>query len=204
MPRGRYQQKQWEMRHAAILDALESLSVEQGFSDVTMDDLANDVGISKATLYQHFKSKDEMLVGLMLKHYEQYILWLNEAKEQPPLDRLIGTMRYIMEGQITPLRGMMRLGRDTMLPVLHSDHRLIEKHCQVMSLLADVVHEAQDAGQIVKDVPSDVVLSALWALSNVSMQNEASLQCDINLSNAEIYKEQMITLFVRSIKGEFQ
>ena len=57
MPRGRYQQKQWDQREDVILAALETLSAARGFSQVTMDDLADAVGISKATLYQHFEKE---------------------------------------------------------------------------------------------------------------------------------------------------
>ncbi|MCZ7679417.1 MAG: TetR/AcrR family transcriptional regulator [Sandaracinaceae bacterium] len=77
MPRGRYQQKQWDARHAAILEALEQLSDQRGFSNVTMDDLADQIGISKATLYQHFESKDAMLVELMASHEDAFIALLD-------------------------------------------------------------------------------------------------------------------------------
>ncbi len=83
MPRGRYQQQQWEARRSAILHALEQLSGERGFSNVTMDDLADRVGISKATLYQHFESKEAMLVELMASHEDAFIASLEAMAGQP-------------------------------------------------------------------------------------------------------------------------
>jgi AcrR family transcriptional regulator len=46
----------------AILDACDRLMGRLGFRKMTMDDLAHEAGISKRTIYLHFRSKEE--VGL--------------------------------------------------------------------------------------------------------------------------------------------
>ncbi|HEX4886945.1 MAG TPA: TetR/AcrR family transcriptional regulator [Luteibaculaceae bacterium] len=51
---------------------------EKGISDITMEDVAQVLNISKATIYNHFKSKDEMVmtaIGIKLREigaYEDY------------------------------------------------------------------------------------------------------------------------------------
>ena len=44
-----------------ILDKVRDLFFKRGFSRVTMDELASELGISKKTLYNHFSGKAEML-----------------------------------------------------------------------------------------------------------------------------------------------
>lgn len=44
-----------------ILDAARKLFLERGFLRTTADDIARELGISKATLYKTFRSKDEIL-----------------------------------------------------------------------------------------------------------------------------------------------
>ena len=44
-----------------ILDKIRDLFFKRGFSRVTMDELASELGISKKTLYNHFSGKAEML-----------------------------------------------------------------------------------------------------------------------------------------------
>jgi len=44
-----------------VIDAAEELFLSRGFVRVTADDIAAEVGISKATLYQAFRGKDEIL-----------------------------------------------------------------------------------------------------------------------------------------------
>lgn len=44
-----------------ILHTATELFLEQGFKSVTMDDLANKMGISKKTIYSHFKNKTQLV-----------------------------------------------------------------------------------------------------------------------------------------------
>ncbi len=46
-----------------ILSKAQQLFAEHGIRAVTMDDLANHLGISKRTIYVHFKNKNELLVN---------------------------------------------------------------------------------------------------------------------------------------------
>lgn len=45
----------------SILHKATELFLEQGFKSVTMDDLANEMGISKKTIYSHFKNKTQLV-----------------------------------------------------------------------------------------------------------------------------------------------
>lgn len=44
-----------------IIEAARDTFLAKGFSKVTMDELVQQLGISKKTMYQHFRSKDELL-----------------------------------------------------------------------------------------------------------------------------------------------
>ncbi|MFE3191561.1 TetR/AcrR family transcriptional regulator [Nocardia sp. NPDC059240] len=48
-----------------ILDALESLLLDRGMSQVTLENVAATAGVSKGGLLYHFKSKDALLAGLL-------------------------------------------------------------------------------------------------------------------------------------------
>ena len=195
MPRGRFQQQQWEARQAAILTALETLSAQCGFANVTMDDLAHEVGISKATLYQHFDSKDTMLVDLMATRAQHFIDAVTSTAGQPPLDRLRCAMRHLLGEHITPLRGMIQLGREEVLPVFHQNEALLAQHVRTLDLLADVIVEGQAQGVIAADLAPRTIVGAMWALSNVSirtpMSHDPAPPLDV---------EQLIILFERGIR----
>ncbi|NYZ11466.1 TetR/AcrR family transcriptional regulator [Azospirillum sp. RWY-5-1] len=50
---------------AVILDAAVRLFLDSGFGNVSMDMVARAAGVSKATLYAHFRSKDELFAAMM-------------------------------------------------------------------------------------------------------------------------------------------
>lgn len=53
-----------EARRAQILAAALRCFSDKGYHEATMDDLAREAGLSKGSLYWHFKSKAEVFVGL--------------------------------------------------------------------------------------------------------------------------------------------
>ncbi len=200
MPRGRYQQKQWEDRQTAILDALERLSAERGFAAVTMDDLADAVGISKATLYQHFESKDAMLIALMAQQEDLFIAWVDQTAGQPPIERLLHVMRRLMEGHISPLRGLVSLGREDVLPIFNRTEALIARHDQIIALLTGIVQQGQAEGAIAADLVPHEIIGALLALSNISMGEYEPPECNRELNARAGHADQMLLMFARSLR----
>ncbi|UOE52069.1 TetR/AcrR family transcriptional regulator [Mucilaginibacter sp. SMC90] len=50
-----------------ILTGSEELFLEAGIKSITMDDIARHLGISKKTIYQHFKDKNDLVTALVSK-----------------------------------------------------------------------------------------------------------------------------------------
>jgi AcrR family transcriptional regulator len=71
---------------ARILDAAQARFFAHGFSRVTVDELAADLGISKKTLYAHFRSKDALLGAVM----ERFTREIAEAMDRVMEDRSLG------------------------------------------------------------------------------------------------------------------
>ena len=64
-------ERQHQVREDAILDTAYRLLIEQNYDGLNMDDLAHQVGVAKATLYQHFPSKGDVIVGVLLRMIAQ-------------------------------------------------------------------------------------------------------------------------------------
>ncbi|MRH86266.1 TetR family transcriptional regulator [Nocardia sp. SYP-A9097] len=62
-----------------ILDALETLLLDKGMSQVTLESVAAAAGVSKGGLLYHFKSKDALLAGLVRRVGERADQQLNKA-----------------------------------------------------------------------------------------------------------------------------
>jgi AcrR family transcriptional regulator len=89
------------MRHIArrsdirdlILDAVDSLLARYGYGKMTMEDVANQVGIGKGTIYLHFKSKEEVVLSHIDRIAETVVQKLREQAALPdPVDRRLRRM----------------------------------------------------------------------------------------------------------------
>ncbi|RDI61617.1 TetR/AcrR family transcriptional regulator [Nocardia pseudobrasiliensis] len=65
-----------------ILDALETLLLDKGMSQVTLENVAAAAGVSKGGLLYHFKSKDALLAGLVRRLGERSTEQLGQAVAQ--------------------------------------------------------------------------------------------------------------------------
>lgn len=60
-------QEQFLARYQKILAVSEELLLDH-YQDMTLDDLAKELDIAKGTLYKHFKSKNELLLELVIQN----------------------------------------------------------------------------------------------------------------------------------------
>jgi AcrR family transcriptional regulator len=73
-----------------ILDATDRLLARRGYKKMTMEELAQEVGIGKGTIYLHFPSKEEVVLSHVDRIVERLKVELRRiaASEQPPAARL--------------------------------------------------------------------------------------------------------------------
>ena len=62
-----FKDQAFKLREDAILDAATRTLAAKGFDLMTMDDVAAEVGISKPSLYKHFKSKEDLVGEVMVR-----------------------------------------------------------------------------------------------------------------------------------------
>jgi AcrR family transcriptional regulator len=72
-----YRVKQLQMREEAILDAAHVLLGKYGYDAMTMDDVASEVGIAKASLYKHFESKEKLAAKTMVRLFDRTVTELS-------------------------------------------------------------------------------------------------------------------------------
>jgi len=83
-------QRETELRKQIILEAAEKLFLSKGYEDTTMDDIATDAEFSKGTLYNYFRSKEDLYLAIGTKAYEIMIDYTKTSieKKKPGLDQL--------------------------------------------------------------------------------------------------------------------
>jgi AcrR family transcriptional regulator len=74
-----------------ILNAAYGLFWRQGFLRVSMDDIASRAGITKRALYQHFRSKDDLMAAALAQSSEFAIKRLEQFRRSANAAELIDT-----------------------------------------------------------------------------------------------------------------
>ena len=83
-------QRETDLRKKNIIEAAEKLFLANGYEDTTMSQIANEAEFSKGTLYNYFKSKDDLYLAIGTKAYEiiiDYTKYFVESKD-PGVDQL--------------------------------------------------------------------------------------------------------------------
>ncbi len=158
-------ERQHLAREEAIVETAYDMLAEQGYERMSMDDLAKRVGIAKATLYQHFPSKEDVLVGVIvnfMRRSEADLLAESEA-ELAPIQRLERGLRRSLLNHIRVSRGKV-----TMHAVDFRAHpRFCEQYDRLFQRLNEVIEQGKAAGEINPALATPVVVHMIMWLFRV-------------------------------------
>ncbi len=134
----------------AILDATWELAVEHGLLSVTMSQVAERVGIGRATLYKYFPDVEAILLAQHERHVSAHLTQLARLGDEAddPETRL----RIVLEGYASICHHRGRHGTPELSALLHRDEHVARAQQQLFDLIAGLLSDAASAGQIRDDV----------------------------------------------------
>ncbi|MGN1139620.1 MAG: TetR/AcrR family transcriptional regulator [Oliverpabstia sp.] len=150
--------KEAEERKNEILDAAEKLFGAKGFDHTSTNDILNEIGIARGTLYYHFKSKEDILDAMIERITRQLIAKATDIvqkKEIPVLQRL--TMA------IMALNVNNELGLEVMQQVHKPQNALMHQKMQetllsgVNPLITGLIEEGIQQNIFRTDYPAEAV-----------------------------------------------
>jgi AcrR family transcriptional regulator len=148
-----------------IVDAARVHFFGHGFRSVTMDDLAEELGISKKTLYAHFPGKVDLLEAVLADKFASVETTLREVTSASTSD-FPATLRELLAGmqreldEIKPpfVRDMRQKAPDVFKRVERRRAALIQRY------FGKFFVEGQRAGMVRKDVPAKLIIEILLAM----------------------------------------
>src|SRR5262245_35760226 len=153
-----------------IVDAARAHFFSHGFRSVTMDDLAEELGISKKTLYAHFPGKFDLLEAVLADKLRSVEATLKEVTRAHP-DDFPATLRNLLAGthreldEIKPqfVRDMRQKAPDVFKLVERRRAALIERY------MGKFFVDGQRLGMVRKDVPAKLIIEILLAMVQAIM-----------------------------------
>ena len=81
-----------------IIQKATELFINLGFKSVTMDDIANEMGISKKTIYAHFDNKTELIKETTLTLFNHITCGIDSicALDKNPIEELYEIKKFVM------------------------------------------------------------------------------------------------------------
>jgi TetR/AcrR family transcriptional regulator of autoinduction and epiphytic fitness len=153
-------------REEAIVEAVNRLLAEKGYDNMTVDEVAAEVGIAKASLYKHFGSKEKLAAAAMIRVLERAQACLDNLEAQPPvtpLERLKAVVRWTMEVQLAGDMPSLPAQNSALRAVLLANRDYLDLLMVVSDRLGAWIVEAQKGGQLQAALPPELVLYTVFA-----------------------------------------
>jgi AcrR family transcriptional regulator len=151
-------------REDAIIQAVNRLLAEKGFDAMTVDEVAAEVGIAKASLYKHFPSKEDLAAAAMVRVMDRARAFLDSLDlKQPPMERLRAVARWTMEVQLAGEMPSLPSENSSLRTALTTCKPYVDGLMDVSDRLGGWIEAAQADGSLSTDLPPLAVLYTLFA-----------------------------------------
>lgn len=191
-----------EEKRLQILSSAKDLFSAQGFTAVSMDQIAKAAGVSKQTVYSHFGNKDDLFAAAI----EQKCIGLKLSEIQLPADvsaREVITKISHSFSQMILSEDAMQVHR-TSVSEAHTNPTVARLFyatgpLQVITQVARILQKLDENGKLQVEEPRMAAVQLLKML-----QGEARMEAEYNIesrqSEAEIaaYTQNCIDMFLRA------
>lgn len=183
----------------AILERVKTLFAKYGIKSMTMDDVARELGMSKKTLYQHIKTKDDLVwkvIGLMDEEYEKIFKEI-KSKEPDAIQSLIWVNRLVYR--------MIKEYNPSFEYDLKKYHPEIFHYVRKQSLekmyntVVENIRQGKSEG-LYRDNVDEILIAKLYA-SRVNSLMESDLITPEEKMNPE-FKNQIMEYHIRGIAND--
>jgi len=161
-----FKQQVLKAREEAIVASVNRLLAEKGFDLMTVDEVAADVGIAKASLYKHFASKEALAAAAMNRILSRSMAFLTELESTGPandLERIKAVARWTMEVQLAGEMPSLPAQNSSLRAALMADPDYMNLLMAVSEKLGEWIVQAQTDGQLSRKLPPEVILYTLFA-----------------------------------------
>ena len=197
IPKG-LRERQRQQREQAIVEAAFVLIAEEGYEAMTMDSLAERVGISKPTLYNHFPSKDAITVRALVALNDRTVNAIHAIDDTlPPVERLEHVMRWMVNNRFSPTPSALLRARTLLKPAKsHPDYQRAAG--RKIDAIADIVAAAQQAGDVDSAMPPRLLAQMMFTVVCAPEYDDLVARGDARVNDIE---KTLVRMFFEGIRS---
>ena len=166
MTRLSFREQVLRVREEAIVNSVNRLLADKGFDLMTVDEVAADVGIAKASLYKHFPSKEALAAAAMVRLLARALAFVEEQAAPGPasaFERLQAVVRWALTLQLAGEMPTVPSQNSSLRAELIASKVYLDLLMQVSERLGEWIVQAQADGNIEPSLPPEVVLYTVYA-----------------------------------------
>ncbi|WP_296691023.1 TetR/AcrR family transcriptional regulator [Rhodoferax sp.] len=159
-----FKEQMLQAREDAIIRAVNHLLAEKGFDAMTVDEVAADVGIAKASLYKHFPSKEDLAAAAMvsvMRRAQAFLLSLPQAAA--PIENLRATVAWTMSLKLAGEMPSLPSQNSSLRATLMGNKDYMDGLMEVSDRLGAWIEAAQAQGALNPKLPAIAVLYTIFA-----------------------------------------
>jgi len=179
-----------------ILETAQRLFYNQGYNSTGINQIIEEAGIAKASLYQHFKSKDALLVAYLQRNHRERIqrLWEFINKCEDPAARLGAMFEYRIsvaeEGQF---RGCSFMRIHSELDMCYAKDRAQAEIRQYKNEVLGIIRSLVNKLPLKKEVDPDLLSERIFMIYEGAQINSTLLQRAEPLKQGKALVMEMIS-----------
>jgi TetR/AcrR family transcriptional regulator, regulator of autoinduction and epiphytic fitness len=159
-----FKQQMLLAREEAIIDVVNRMLADKGFDAMTVDEVAAEVGVAKASLYKHFPSKEDLAAAAMVRMMQRAHGFLGTVSPKlAAIDKLKVAARWMMSLKLAGEMPNLPSQNSSLRATLIANSGYVDGLMDISETLGGWIEAAQKAGHISAKLPAVVVLYTLYA-----------------------------------------
>lgn len=161
-----YRDQVLRLREDAIVSAVNRLLATKGYDLMTVDEVAAEAGLAKASLYKHFTSKEELAAAAMVRVLEratEQVDALDAQAQLPVIQRLEAIVRWTLEVQLAGEMPSLPSQNSRLTDALRGHATYMDRLVVLSDKLGDWISRAQSEATLNPALPPELVLFTLFA-----------------------------------------
>jgi AcrR family transcriptional regulator len=159
-----FKQQMLQVREDTIVQTVNRLLAEKGFEAMTVDEVAAQVGIAKASLYKHFASKEDLAVAAMVRVMRQAQAFIAALPPQdPPLQQLREVVRWVLQLKLAGGMPSLPSQNSSLRASLAASRDYMDGLIELSDRLGGWIEAAQAADQLNPRLPAIAILYTFFA-----------------------------------------
>ncbi|MFZ4551012.1 MAG: TetR/AcrR family transcriptional regulator [Aquabacterium sp.] len=166
MARPSYKEQMQRFREEAIVEAVNRLLATKGYDAMTVDEVAAEAGMAKASVYKHFASKEDLAAAAMVRALDRALAFVDDLRAQvnvPALDQLKAIARWAMQAQLAGEMPALPSQNSSLTATLQANDDYMDRLIDLSNKISIWITQGQTSGQLNPDLPLEMIMYILFA-----------------------------------------